>query len=292
MNGDLFRVIDGQVDGGRDSRREVIVLVHGSWTDHTTWQLVRPLLADDHVVVAYDRRGHSRSGPVDGRGTRRVHEHDLIEIIEGLGHGSVHLAGNSYGGSIALGVAARRPDLVRSVTAHEPPLVGVADAANGSTGGLGDTIAAVLAVTADVETAVRAGDVEAGVRRFVEDLALGPGMWDLLPENLRSAMAANFGSFLEMVDDPHWGAVPVVGGHVPVLLTDGEASLSWLVATTGAVADRHPHAGRRTFACAGHVPHLTHPVEYAAIVRSFVTETSGSVARPVPGASTSSAVAR
>jgi len=57
--GDLFHVIDGGVDGGRGA----IVLVHGSWTDHADWQLLRPLLAEDHVVVAYDRRGHSHSGP-------------------------------------------------------------------------------------------------------------------------------------------------------------------------------------------------------------------------------------
>ena len=268
--GDLFRVIDGRVDGDDDTGRAVIVVVHGSWTDHASWQLVRHLFAEDHVVVAYDRRGHSRSGPADGRGTRRVHENDLIEIVERLGRGSVHLAGNSYGGSIALGVAARRPDLVCSVAAHEPPLVGIVDASDGSDGDLADSMAAVLAVTADVANTVRAGDVEAGVRRFVEDLALGPGMWDLLPKDLRSVMAANAPSFLEMLDDPGWGSVPVVGEDVPLLLTEGDASPPWLLATTEAVAHRYPHASRHTFAGAGHVPHLTHPVEYAAAVQRFI----------------------
>ena len=158
------------------------MLVHGSWTDHASWKFVRPLLAEDHVVVAYDRRGHSRSGPVDGRGTRRVQEDDLIEIVERLDCGPVHLAGNSYGGSIVLGVAARRPDLVRSVTAHEPPLVGVVDASDGSAGVLGETMAAVLAVTADVEYTVRAGDVEAGVRRFVETSRSAPARGTCSPK--------------------------------------------------------------------------------------------------------------
>ena len=56
--GDLHHVIDGADDDDADNRRGTIVLVHGSWTDHATWQFVRPLLAEDHVVVAYDR-GHS-----------------------------------------------------------------------------------------------------------------------------------------------------------------------------------------------------------------------------------------
>jgi pimeloyl-ACP methyl ester carboxylesterase len=191
--------------------------VHGSWTDHVSWQFVPPLLAENHVVVAYDRR---------------------------------------------------------SVTAHEPPLVGIVDASDESAGVLGDTIAAVLAVAADVECNVRAGDVEAGVRRFVEDLALGPGMWDLLPEDLRSVMVANAPSFVEMLDDPDWGAVPVVLDDVPLLLTDGDASPQWLVGTTAAVARRHPHADRHTLAGAGHAPHLTHPVEYVATVRRFVERAS------------------
>jgi pimeloyl-ACP methyl ester carboxylesterase len=265
---DLCCVIDGDADSGRGA----IVLVHGSWTDHASWQALRPLLAQDHVVVAYDRRGHSRSGPVDGRGTRRVHEDDLIEIIERLGRGPVDLVGNSYGGSIVLGVAARRPDLVRSVNAHEPPLVGLVDSSDGSAGALVDTIAAVLAVTADVELTVRAGNVEAGLRRFVEDLALGPGMWELLPQGLCSAMVANAPSFLEMLEDPDWGAVPAVGDDVPLLLTDGDASPPWLLATTEAIASRHPHGDRHTLAGAGHAPHLTHPVEYAATVRRFVAK--------------------
>ena len=50
--GDLFHVIDGGVDDDADTGRGAIVLVHGSWTDHASWQFVRPLLAEDHVVVS------------------------------------------------------------------------------------------------------------------------------------------------------------------------------------------------------------------------------------------------
>ena len=106
---------------------DTIVLVHGGWTDHLSWQFVVPALAERHRVLSYDRRGHSRSvGSARAQASRRQHEEDLAALIETLDLGVVNLVGNSYGGSISLGLASRRPDLVRCVIAHEPPLLDVA----------------------------------------------------------------------------------------------------------------------------------------------------------------------
>lgn len=47
---------------------EPLVLVHGSWGDHHSWDpVVAPLSASFEVVV-YDRRGHSQSERPAGRG--------------------------------------------------------------------------------------------------------------------------------------------------------------------------------------------------------------------------------
>jgi pimeloyl-ACP methyl ester carboxylesterase len=254
---ELFRVEAGAGDPA--------VLVHGSFTDLDSWAFVHPLLAASRRVVAYDRRGHSRSGPPDGRGTRRVHEDDLIALVERLDTGPVHLVGNSFGGSIVLGVAARRPDLVRSVTAHEPPLVGVADRPPAAVA----LVAEVLEVAAAVERALRHGEVEAGVRTFVDDVAIAPGTWELLPDTLRAAMISNAPTFLEMLEDAGWGDVPAVPGDVPTLLTVGDTSPAWLLAVAEAVGDAIAHATRRVIAGAGHVPHLTHPDDLARIVGAW-----------------------
>ena len=40
-----------------------LVLVHGSWGDHSGWDPVVPVLARRFRVVTYDRRGHSQSIP-------------------------------------------------------------------------------------------------------------------------------------------------------------------------------------------------------------------------------------
>ena len=95
-----------------------LVLVHGAWVDHTSWRLVAPALAETHRVVRYDRRGHTLSAGTDIRhGSREQHEDDLAGLIEALDLGPVHLIGSSYGASVALAVAANRPDLVNSVFA-------------------------------------------------------------------------------------------------------------------------------------------------------------------------------
>lgn len=38
-----------------------LVLVHGSWGNHISWDFVVPALAQRFRVVVYDRRGHGQS---------------------------------------------------------------------------------------------------------------------------------------------------------------------------------------------------------------------------------------
>ena len=47
---------------------------------------------------------------------------DLAALIEHAGLGPAWVAGNSLGATIALRLAGERPDLLRGVIAHEPPL--------------------------------------------------------------------------------------------------------------------------------------------------------------------------
>ena len=87
-------------------------------------------------------------------GPARDQEDDLAGMIESLG-GRAHVVGTSFGGSISLGLATRRPDLVSSVVVHEPPLISVA---------AGDPdaqhqLAAVDATIEDVKGLVGTGDV-------------------------------------------------------------------------------------------------------------------------------------
>jgi pimeloyl-ACP methyl ester carboxylesterase len=159
-----------------------LVLVHGSWVDHDSWQPVVAGLVRSFRVMTYDRRGHSLSERPLGQGSRREDEEDLAALIEALDLAPAHVAGNSFGGSIALGLAARRPELFRSLIVHEPPLLGlVADDAE-----LRPLMREFWGRIEAVADQLRAGDIEGGTKRFVEEVALGPGAWEQLPEAMIS----------------------------------------------------------------------------------------------------------
>ena len=237
-----------------------VVLVHGSWSDHTIWDLVAPDLARSFTVIACDRRGYGAS-PSGRPATLRDQEDDLARLIERLDRGPVHLAGTSFGGSIALGVAARRPDLVRAVVAHEPPLAGLVEAS--------PEIQAAVETVDQVIARIDTGDAEGAAAQFVEEVALGPGAWDMLPPPVRAMMIGSAAAFRDEQRDPAWNHIaPDALGDItcPVTLTQGDMSPSWFRPIVTRLAGLVPHAVVHEYPGAGHAPHATHPADWCAHV--------------------------
>ncbi|MER7395257.1 alpha/beta hydrolase [Streptomyces sp. NPDC000151] len=249
---------------------EPLVLVHGSWNDHRSWQpAIEADLRASFTVITYDRRGHGQSEKVPGQGTRRQDEDDLAALIERLGHAPAHVAGSSFGASIVLGLAARRPELFRSITVHEPPLVGVVADDPDSLAQLQPTMASVDAAMDHL----RKDEDEQGARLFVEEVALGPGMWDQLPAPLRETFVTHAQTWLDEQTDPSWAVLDLdrlSACTMPVLLSRGSASPTWFSTVLERLAAVMPQAQRQTFEGAGHIPHVTHPQEYTTVLTGFI----------------------
>ncbi len=246
-----------------------LVLVHGGWSDHDNWRPVVSGLAESFLVVAYDRRGHGQSDRPH-QGTRRDQEDDLAGLIEALDRGPAHIAGTSFGGSIALGLATRHPELVRSVIAHEPPLMSVVA---GDPPAIEPLMADVQATVREVLAGVARGDVQAAARQFVEEVALGPGAWAQLPAPLRATMIDTAPAFLAEQQDANWASLDpaeLSGIELPVLLTQGDESPPWFPAIVAKLAEAIESAKVLTYSGAGHAPHLTHPDDYLAGVTDFL----------------------
>jgi pimeloyl-ACP methyl ester carboxylesterase len=156
------------------------------------------------------------------------------------------------------------------VIAHEPPLLGLAPDP------------AVEALMGEIQDQLAGGDAEAGTRRFFEEIALGPGGWDLVPEPVQRAAIRNAQTFVDLREDPDWATLDVAALAAldrPILVTAGDTSPPWLRQTPFIVAGRAGIPTRRLNG-AGHSPHLTHPEE---LVRAIVEFASGAALCGVPG---------
>lgn len=92
------------------------VLVHGLASNARTWdQVAAGLAADGHRVIAVDQRGHGLSGkPDDGYDFATVAE-DLKLLMDALEVPQPILAGQSWGGNVALAFGATYPERVAGI---------------------------------------------------------------------------------------------------------------------------------------------------------------------------------
>jgi len=252
---------------------EPLILVHGSWGDHHNWRSVVPALSNTLRVATYDRRGHSQSERPPGPGSIQEDVADLAALIEQLFGGPAHVVGNSWGAAIVLRLAANRPELIRSVVVHEPPLFGLLEGhpeAQPVLAALQNRIAAVVAL-------LQAGDMAGGAQCFVETVAFGPGAWAQLPQSTRDTFIFNAPTWLDEIQDS--GSTTIALDSLaafsgPALLSLGGQSPPFFGMVAERLAPALPHVARHTFPQAGHVPHMSHPEEYVRVVSDFIRGTA------------------
>src|SRR5947208_17058516 len=77
----------------------------------------------DRSVVTYDPRSAGRSKRTDGASETTPDEHadDLHRLISALDAGPVDIFASSGGAVNALALAAKHPEQIRTLVAHEPP---------------------------------------------------------------------------------------------------------------------------------------------------------------------------
>src|SRR6266566_5698968 len=103
----------------------VLLLIPGGPTDAGMFTDLAGRLADRYTAVAYDPRGHSRSR-LDGEPEDipvALQADDAAAILAAMGDEPAYVYGNSGGATIGLELVARHPELVRTLVAHEPPLM-------------------------------------------------------------------------------------------------------------------------------------------------------------------------
>jgi 3-oxoadipate enol-lactonase len=95
--------------------RPRIVLIHSLALDRSIWDGVVPLLTPHADVVAYDCRGHGKSGRPKMKFTPELFAEDLAKLLHHLKWPRVMLAGCSMGGCVAQAFAGIYPDSVQAL---------------------------------------------------------------------------------------------------------------------------------------------------------------------------------
>jgi pimeloyl-ACP methyl ester carboxylesterase len=173
---------------------------------------------------------------------------------------------SSSGGSIALRLASRRPDVFRSLSCHEPPLLGLlSDDPEGQ-----EVLQQSTRTLEAVARQIAADEHESAARQFVEEIAYGPGAWeDLLPPEARAVFVRNAPTFLEELQDRD-GLINIeeellTRVEIPVCLTTGSESPPMYTRVIDRLEELIPDVGRETIEGAAHVPQLTTPERYIEV---------------------------
>jgi pimeloyl-ACP methyl ester carboxylesterase len=242
-------------DGG--NRLPPVLCLPGLVRTGADFDTVAPLFADGRTVVSLDyagRGGSGRSSNVMRYGPEAC-VRDVLDICAALHLSNVAIVGTSFGGLLAMGVAAARPALLRGVVLNDVgPDIGSAGADFvrdfvGLDPALRSLDACVTYLKKRLPPLSLASD---HAWRTMAALTYAPGadgrfhpVWDIAIARLLRRPPPDLW--------PLFGAL----AHVPVLLAHGAVSTLLLPETVAAMRARRPDMTVVTVPGVGHAPILT-----------------------------------
>jgi pimeloyl-ACP methyl ester carboxylesterase len=262
-----------------------VLLVHGTGSDHATWRVLAPLLAEGRRVYAMDRRGRGSSGDgpayeasleagdvavaaeaiaaAEGGGAAAEAIGPAASLADTAGRG-IAVVGHSLGGRFGL-AAALRTGAISTVIAYEaaPPV-------RDPHGGGGERLLAAL--RADLA----AGDDDAVLERFLREAAglpehelaafRGSALWPVraatAPQVVRELDAA--------LHDPAIALDALARVEVPVLQLAGTASPAGFREGVLALDQWLARGSVEFVAGARHNAHHSHAEAFAASVIGYL----------------------
>lgn len=107
----------------QDSDEIPVVMLHGLGATAETWNLTARYFDEQHLIIAFDMRGHGKSDQPDEGYDLVTMAEDVIRGMAALGLGQVVLIGHGLGARIALVLAARHPALLSHLILVDCPHV-------------------------------------------------------------------------------------------------------------------------------------------------------------------------
>lgn len=242
---------------------EPVILVHGAFADYRYWEPQFEAGTERFHFYAYSRRGaypnqHESASALQ---TEYQETTDLIDFIEELNIGPAHLVGHSAGGHIALLVAIRRPDLVRSVVLEEGGFVSDHPASQ-------EALKEILPVIEEYMQLRSSGSFDLAIERFI-DFVSGEGFFSSASENAKRLMLDNESAY-GMLPIAPLTCAEAASVEVPVLVVLGELSPSYTGRLLSGVRDCLTDEQAVTIQGASHAIHIEQSAAFNQAVFSFI----------------------
>jgi pimeloyl-ACP methyl ester carboxylesterase len=237
-----------------------LVFLHGVLGDSREWRRQTSALSDEFTVIAWDAPGCGRSsdpappfGTADWAGS-------LAGLLEAIGVEQTHVAGLSWGGTVALELYRLHPERVRSLI--------LADTYAGWKGSLPPEVCA-----ARVETCLREAEMppSALAARWLPSLlpeSAPPELADEIAAVIADCRPAMLGLMAQgMGSTDQRDLLPHI--DVPTLLLWGEADQRSPLSVAEQFREASPGARLVVIPEAGHMSNMEQPERFNAVVRRF-----------------------
>src|SRR5215510_5941111 len=237
-----------------------ILLIPPAGSTASTWGTLPGDLAGAGRVIAYDRRGYTRSG---GEVVRSAAEHtrDAAAVLDAVAAGPAVVVGTSAGATIALDLAVRRPDLARAVVVHEAAWRALR---HPDASGLG-----TLARMQWLAWRGRYGEAAETLLRWVYSYRDGGSTWDAFPEQWRQTARENGRSVVADLKSSMGGyprARDLATITAPVVCTYGSRSRSYMRPLPRSLAHAIPTASVREIGGTAHAVPFDAPGTFAQVI--------------------------
>ena len=244
------------------------LMIHCSLASSASWGGLARHMSGALTMTAFDMPGHGRSGEWDSRGEMQsVTAAIAADFLET----PADLIGHSFGATVALRLAAQRPELVRTLTLIEPVFFAVAIADRP------DVARDHAELTAGFDAAMQAGNFVDAARAFTEIWGDGTPFSEI-PEARQKELAAQ----MRVVE----AGVPAISGDaggllrsgglarvaMPTLIIEGSESPRIITAICEGLERRLPDAHRAIIHGAGHMVPLTHARAVSMEILRFLRE--------------------
>ncbi|HYZ82526.1 MAG TPA: alpha/beta hydrolase [Solirubrobacteraceae bacterium] len=229
-----------------------VVLLHAGVADRTMWaEHLQPLAREGFRVLAFDLPGFGEAGVTPGEQAPWL---DVLQAMDAAGIERAALVGNSYGGAVALRVAAVAPERVWALVLVSTPAPGLEPS---------EELEAAWELE---EAALERGDLDAAVAAVADTWAQPGPVRERVAEMQRRAFAVQADADVSEAPDPVEDLAALEQLDVPALVTAGELDMSDFLEGARRLAEALPSARHVVIEGAGHLAPLEAPDAFRELV--------------------------